>query len=123
MAGAAEHGPQRFVADLAEMGITSRVEGSAIIYTVSPIAGDLAGVEVATAVSVSELQSWPVTVPHWLHFPDRVVFTTTNTDAGDCPPGWVRHSRDIGAFDSSIPVVHTWLSHLRGVLADARQAA
>ncbi|KAA1250175.1 hypothetical protein F0Q45_11075 [Mycobacterium simiae] len=123
MAGAAEHGPQRFLADLAEAGISARVEGAVIIYNVSPIAGALAGVEVTTAVSVNELQSWPVTVPHWLHFPDYVVFATTNSDVSDCLTGWVRHSRDIGAFKTSIPVVHTWLAHVRGVLSDARQAA
>jgi hypothetical protein len=113
------HGPDRFLADLASGGVPARREGPAIIYSVVPATGALAGSEVDTAVSVSELQSWPTVVPHWLHFRQTITFSRTNTDTNDCLPGWLRHSRDIGQWDTSAPPLHTWLAHVRGVLSTA----
>lgn len=115
----ARHGPERFLADLASGGVSARRDGPAIIYTVVPATGALAGTEVDTAVSVSELQSWPTTVPHWLHFPQAITFSRTNADANDCLPGWLRHSRDIGQWDTSAPPLSMWLAHVRGVLSTA----
>jgi hypothetical protein len=113
------HGPDRFVADLESEGVTARLEGPAIIYTVVPATGALAGVDLETAVSVSELQSWPTSVPHWLHFREAITFSRTNIDTNDCLPGWLRHSRDVGQWDTSAPAVRAWLAHVRGVLSSA----
>ncbi|BBX95622.1 hypothetical protein [Mycobacterium lacus] len=118
----ARHGPDRFLADLACGGVPARREGPAIIYVVVPATGALAGVKIDTAVSVSELQSWPTTVPHWLHFREAIAFAHTNTDTNDCLPGWRRHSRDIGQWDTSAPPVRAWLAHVRGVLSTATKA-
>jgi hypothetical protein len=119
---AERHGPDRFLVELVSEGIPARREGPAIIYVVVPATGALAGLDVDTAVSVSELQSWPTMVPHWLHFPEAITFSRTNTDAKDCLPGWIRHSRDIGQWDTSAPPVRTWLAHVRGVLSTATRA-
>jgi hypothetical protein len=113
------HGPERFVADLQSDGVAARQEGPVILYTVVPATGALAGVDIATAVSVSELQAWPTAVPHWLHFDEAITFRRTNTDNNDCLPGWLRHSRDVGQWDTSAPPVRAWLAHVRGVLSCA----
>ena len=47
-------------------------EGPVIVYTVVPATGNLAGVEIDTAVSTAELQSWPTVVP-----PFRAQFQST----------------------------------------------
>jgi hypothetical protein len=115
----ARHGPDRFLADLAAAGASAYRDGPVIVYTVVPATGNLAGVEIDTAVSTAELQSWPTVVPHWLHFREAITFPHTNTDTNDCLPGWVRHSRDIGQWDTSAPPARVWLAHLRGVLSVA----
>jgi hypothetical protein len=116
---AARHGPDRFLADLAAAGVPGNREGPAVVYTVVPATGSLAGAGIDTAVSVSELQSWPTVVPHWLHFRESITFPHTNTDTADCLPGWLRHSRDVGQWDTSAPPAREWLAHVRGVLGVA----
>lgn len=113
---AARHGPDRFLADLVAGGVAARQEGMVIVYLVMPATGLLAGSEVETAVSVNELQSWPTAVPHWLHFRDAITFPHTNIDTNECLPGWLRHSRDIGQWDTSAPPIRAWPAHVRGVL-------
>lgn len=115
----ARHGPDRFLADLAAAGVPGHREGPAIVYTVVPATGSLAGNQIDTAVSLSELQSWPTVAPHWLHFPEGVTFPRTNADTTDCLLGWLRHSRDAGQWDTSAPPARSWLAHVRGVLGVA----
>lgn len=123
MEAAQNHGSQRFVADLSVEGVDSRIEGPAVVFTVTPIAGALVGLEVETAVSINELQSWPATVPHWLHFTDSIAFVHSNIDTNECLPGWRRHSRDIGLIDTTVPVIRTFLAHVRGALSSASKVA
>lgn len=115
----ARHGPDRFLADLAAAGVPGHREGPAIVYTVVPATGSLAGDQIDTAVSLTELQSWPTVVPHWLHFRESITFPRTNTDTNDCLLGWRRHSRDVGQWDTSAPPARAWLAHVRGVLGVA----
>jgi hypothetical protein len=121
MTTAPRHGPDRFIADLAECGVAARFDGPAIVYTVVSATGALAGVEVETAVSASELQPWPTVVPHWLHFRDSISFAHTNTNNNDCLRGWLRHSRDIGVWDSAVSPARAWLAYVRGVLVSAEE--
>jgi hypothetical protein len=90
-----------------------------VVYTIVPATGELAGVEIDTAVSVAELAPWPTVVPHWLHFPAEIAFANTNSDATDCLPGWLRHSRDIGRWNTTALPLLAWLAHVRGVLSAA----
>ncbi|MFT4259513.1 hypothetical protein [Microbacterium sp.] len=108
-----------FIADLAEHGMHAEVQGPAVVYSVYAVAGALAGTEVPTAVSTSELAGWPAVPPHWLHFENTVRFATTNTDANECLDGWLRHSRDIGAWSTDRPPIVNWFAHVRGVIKDA----
>jgi len=108
-----------FIADLADQGIQANVQGPAVVYSVYAVAGALAGMEVPTAVSASELAGWPAVPPHWLHFENTVRFAATNTDSVECLDGWLRHSRDIGAWSTDRPPIVNWLAHVRGVIKDA----
>lgn len=112
-------GVARFLADLDEEGHRPARCGNAITYVVVPVAGRFAGTEVATGVSVSEVQSWPMVPPHWIHLPDEITFTHTHTDTTDCAPGWRRHSRDSGPWLLTRKPIHLWLAHVRGVLGQA----
>lgn len=112
-------GVERFIADLEEEGLRPTRCGNAITYVVVPAAGRFAGTEVATGVSVSEVQSWPMVPPHWIHLPDEITFVHTNTDTTDCAPGWRRHSRDSGPWNLTRKPIHIWLAHVRGVLGQA----
>lgn len=107
-----------FIADLADHGIHAEVRGPAVVYSVLAVGGALAGTQVLTAVSVIELAGWPAAPPHWLHF-KGVRFAATYTDANDCLDGWLRHSRDIGAWGTDRPAIANWLAHVRGVIKGA----
>lgn len=108
-----------FIADLADHGIKAEVQGPAVVYSVVAVAGALAGTTVPTAVSVNELSGWPAIPPHWIHFPNSVQFAATNPDTNECLDGWIRHSRDIGAWTTNRPPIVNWLAHVRGVIKDA----
>ena len=112
-------GAARFLADLEKEGLRPVRRGDTITYVMVPAAGRFAGTEVATGVSVSEVQSWPMVPPHWIHLPDEVTFTHTNSDTTDCAPGWRRHSRDSGPWNLTRKPIHIWLAHVRGVLGQA----
>lgn len=115
-------GTRRFIDDLTAAGAPARLEGARVLYQVLAVGGAFAGQQVDTGVSVSEVQSWPMAPPHWVHLRDSVVFAETNADVTDCPPGWVRHSRDF-AFDMSAPPATAWLRHVRGFVSIAIEAA
>jgi hypothetical protein len=114
---------QRFMDDMAAAGAPARLEGSRLMYETVAIGGALAGQRVRTGVSLSEVQSWPLAPPHWIHLPDNVEFAATNADQVDCPPGWRRHSRDFSFADMSMPPALAWLRHVRGFVSLAIAAA
>lgn len=108
---------QRFVDDLAAIRTVATVEGPRVMYDVAAIGGGLAGTIVRTGVSISELQSWPLAPPHWVHLPASITFALTNTDTTDCAPGWIRHSREFGFTSTSVPPALAWLRHVRGLVS------
>lgn len=107
----------RFIADMAAVGAVIHVEEGRLMYDVVAVGGALAGQKVTTGVSLSEVQGWPMTPPHWVHLPDSVAFAETNMDETDCPPGWKRHSRDFNLTDTSVPPALSWLRHVRGFVS------
>ena len=110
---------QQFINDMTAVGAPARVDGPRILYEVTAVAGTHAGESVTTGVSLSEVQSWPMVPPHWIHLPDTLAFPATNVDSNDCPPGWVRHSRDFSLTDFSVPPALSWLRHVRGFVSAA----
>lgn len=111
-------GVEAFVAALEEFGAEPIVESALVTYTVTPVAGALAGRVVRTGVSVEEVAPWPVAPPHWIHLPVDMAFAATN--AGGSPmDGWASHSRDIPAWGTAQVPLAAWLAHVRGVLGGA----
>lgn len=110
---------QQFMDDMAAKGAPARQDGPRILYDVIAVDGMLAGETVVTGVSISEVQSWPVVPPHWVHLPAFLTFAETNMDQTDCPPGWNRHSRDFSHIDMAVPPALAWLRHVRGLLSIA----
>ena len=111
------HAAQRFIDDMAAVGAPVRVDGNRLMYEVVAVGGAMVGQTVLTAVSLSEVQGWPLAPPHWIHLPGTVSFPQTNTDETDCLPGWKRHSREFGLTDTSMPPALAWLRHVRGLLS------
>lgn len=114
---------RRFMADMALAGAPVAIDGDRLTYEVLAVSGALAGRSVKTAVSVSEVQGWPLAPPHWIHLEDNVAFAATNTDLTDCPPGWRRHSREFAFAGTSVPPATAWISHVRGFIGLAMQEA
>ncbi|GGJ36237.1 hypothetical protein [Paenarthrobacter histidinolovorans] len=110
---------QQFINDMTAVGASARADGPRILYDVVAVGGDLSGQTVTTGVSVSELQSWPMVPPHWIHLPESIAFAATNVDEVDCPPGWKRHSREYTHNDMSVPPALSWLRHVRGFISIA----
>ena len=108
-----------FLAALAEFGATPEIVGSAVRYWVTAPGGALAGQQVPTAVSVSELPAWPAIPPHWVHFPSHVTIPLAHPDQSETQPGWIRHSRQIDRWDTVTEPGRTWLAHVRSVAAGA----
>ena len=112
-------GVARFIADLEEEGHKPTRCGDAVRYTVVPAAGRYAGQEVETGVSVSELQGWPTVPPHWIHLPDEVNFTHTNTDTPTArPAGGATPAKPARGRMTRKPIL-IWISHVRGMLGQA----
>lgn len=110
---------QQFIDDMCAVGASAYADGPRILYDVVAVGGALNGQTVMTGVSVSEVQSWPMVPPHWIHLPDSVAFPETNMDDIDCPSGWKRHSRDFSYTDMSILPALAWLRHVRGFISIA----
>lgn len=110
---------QQFITDMTAVGAPARSDGPRILYDVVAVGGALRGQTVTTGVSVSEVQSWPMVPPHWIHLPESVTFPATNMDDTDCQPGWKRHSRDFSYTDMSVPPALAWLRHVRGFISIA----
>ena len=102
---------------MARSDTACRVEDGLVIYQIVPVDGALAGVPVQTGVSVDELQPWPQVQPHWVHLPEDISFSHTNSEAST-RSGWLKHSRDLIGWGDTEPAV-CWISHLRSVLGDA----
>lgn len=110
---------QQFINDMTAVGAPARADGLRILYDVVAVGGALSGQTVTTGVSVSEVQSWPMVPPHWIHLPESIAFAATNVDEVDCPPGWKRHSREYTNTDMSVPPALSWLRHVRGFISVA----
>ena len=110
-------GVERFIHDMAGLGLEARLEAELVIYTVVAVDGAYAAKLVETGVSVGELQSWPQVPPHWLHFPDGVKFSQTNSQPSP-KFGWLMHSRQITGWGDA-PAGVAWASHVRAVLSEA----
>ena len=108
---------QRFVDDMARLGLDPTVEAELVIYRVTPIDGAHAGTEVETGVGLDELSSWPQVPPHWVHLPDSLRFSQTNTQPSP-KSGWLMHSRQITGWGDALPAAG-WASHVRAVLSEA----
>ncbi|MFB8276982.1 hypothetical protein [Nocardia colli] len=112
-------GVDAFVAGLHRCGVELTREGGVVIFAVEAVT--ISGPRILqTGVAVAELQAWPAVPPHWVHFPDSIQFTSTNTNSGETLPGWTRHSRDIRDWGNAAEPAQAWLAHVRSVLADAR---
>jgi hypothetical protein len=114
---------QQFIDDLTTAGAPARLDGARIVYEVLAIGGALNGQTITTGVSMSEVQSWPMVPPHWMHLPATIAFEATNMDETDCPPGWKRHSREFSFTDTSVPPALAWLRHVRGFISSAASKA
>jgi len=115
----ATNATRQFIADMTAAGAHAHLVGQQILFDVSAVDGPLRGQTVPTGVSVSEVQSWPMVPPHWIHLPETVAFAQTNADTTDCPPGWKRHSREFALTSMTVPPARAWLQHVRGVLSIA----
>src|ERR671934_2635828 len=94
MVAAPDTGLEGFLASLRRCGVEAVVEAGVVAFAVEPLAGARAGRVVPTGVGLDELSGWPAVPPHWVHFPDEVRFTNSNTQASS-RTGWTKHSRNI----------------------------
>jgi hypothetical protein len=111
-------GPDAFIAGLRRCGVESTTNNGVVTFAVEAFDGAHAGQPVLTGVSTEELQSWPLTPPHWVHFPAEIKFAQTNSQAS-AVPGWLRHSRQIHGWGSAPEPAQAWIAHVRGVLGEA----
>lgn len=107
-----------FIAGLADCGITAVVRHDIVTFAVTPIDGSHAGLEVEVGVGVDELGGWPAVPPHWVHLPDTVRFTTTNSSPSSVP-GWLKHSRGTPNWGNATHPAQAYVSHVRAVIGEA----
>ena len=112
-----QSGVRRFVDDMTELDFAPTVKAELVIYRVEAINGAHAGCKVETGVSTDELDRWPQMPPHWIHFPDGIRFSETNSQPSP-KSGWLMHSREFKGWGEAAPGIN-WASHLRGVLGEA----
>ena len=106
-----------FIQDMMELGFKASLKAELVIYRVVAVDGALAGMPVDTGVSANELEPWPQVPPHWLHFPDEIRFSSTNSQPSP-QFGWLMHSRQITGWGDA-PAAIAWASHVRAVLSEA----
>ena len=111
-------GVDDFLARMTKLGFEPTLELQLVVYQIEPVEGVLAGVAVLTAVEVEELAPWPQVPPHWIHLPDSVQFTITNSQRS-IRTGWTRHSRQITQWGQDADPGVAWASHVRGVIGTA----
>ena len=109
-------GVDAFVQDMAALGFEVTREAELVVYEVTAVDGPHAGRATQTGVALTELQPWPQVPPHWLHFPEGVRFSRTNSQPSP-RPGWLMHSRQITGWGDAPPGI-AWASHVRAVLSE-----
>lgn len=109
-------GIEAFVQHITQLGLEVTVEADLVLYRVVAVDGAYAGEPIETGVAISELQMWPQAPPHWVHFPNGVKFSSTNSRASP-KPDWLMHSRRITGWGDAPPGV-AWTSHVRAVLSE-----
>lgn len=107
-----------FVVTLAELGFEPNVEAQLVSYQIEPVDGTYAGVIVSTAVETAELARWPLVPPHWIHLPNTIVFSHTNSQHST-RPGWTKHSRQIKRWGLDPNPAIGWAAHVRSVIGAA----
>ena len=117
--GPAREGVDGFIEHLREVGLTARREGAVVVFELEALDGARAGHVVRSAVGITELGPWPAVPPHWVHFPDDVSISPTNSDQNECLPGWRRHSRDLKGWSFDEHPGQAWIAHVRSVLSNA----
>ena len=108
---------EAFMQTMTELGFGARIEAELVIYEVVAIDGAYAGYPVETGVSIGELGPWAQVPPHWLHFPEGIRFSRTNSQRSP-KSGWIAHSRQITGWGDA-PAGVAWASHVRAVLSEA----
>lgn len=109
---------RRFIEDVTQLGLELRLEAELVIYSVQPVDGARAGLEVETAVAAAELTRWPQVPPHWIHLPRDVNFPRTNSRPSP-RSGWLMHSRQISGWGRDADPARGWLAHVRSVVDQA----
>ena len=110
-------GLQGFIDDLTHLGFEPTVENGLVLYRITPVVGAHTGIAVETGVGVDELTPWPQVPPHWIHLPDSIGFSRTNSQESP-KSGWLMHSRQFKGWGDA-PAEICWTSHVRGVLCEA----
>ena len=108
---------QGFMDDMAQLGLNPRVEAGLVICRIIPVEGAHAGVAVETGVSTDELTPWPQVPPHWVHLPEDITFSRTNSQASP-KQRWLMHSRQLNGWGNE-PPGRCWAGHVRSVLGEA----
>ena len=112
-------GVDGFIAGLADCGIVAVSQHDVVTFTVTPIDGVHAGLEVEAGVGVDELGGWPAVPPHWVHLPDSITFPATNAQPSTVP-GWLKHSRGTANWGNATHSAQAYVAHLRAVIGEAR---
>ena len=108
---------QGFMDDMAQLGLNPRVEAGLVICRIIPVEGAHAGVAVETGVSTDELTPWPQVPPHWVHLPEDITFSRTNSQASP-KQRWLMHSRHLNGWGNE-PPGRCWAGHVRSVIGEA----
>jgi hypothetical protein len=111
-------GVEGFTAALEALCIPVKVTAQVVLYPIHAVAGPLAGQDVMTGVNVAELAAWPTNPPHWIHLPETLTLSPTNSNRDECEAGYVRHSRQISDWVEASDPIRSWLAHVRGVLTE-----
>ena len=110
-------GVQEFMGDMEQLGFEPSIEAGLVLYKIEPVDGGRVGRAIETGVSVDELEPWPQVPPHWVHLPDDVMFSHTNSEPST-KSGWIKHSRDLRGWGDAKPSI-CWAGHVRAVLSEA----
>jgi hypothetical protein len=118
-AAATATGVDSFIAGLLRCGIEATVNAAGVVVFTVVAAGRSQLITTQTGVAAAELQAWPAVPRHWVHFPDTVRFTNTNSRQDETLPGWTRHSRQVNGWGDAQEPAQAWLAHLSRILQDA----
>lgn len=111
-------GVEGFLDGLRRLGVGARREADLVVFAVTAAGGAHAGADVETAVSVDELARWPQVPPHWVHLPQTIRLSRTNSRPSSLA-GWLRHSRNIAGWGDAAEPAQAWVAQVRGVLEEA----